>query len=47
MPLQANYYPMPTQIFIEDANFRLSVLSAQPLGVASLKSGQIEVGNLI
>ncbi|XP_063231157.1 alpha-mannosidase 2 [Bacillus rossius redtenbacheri] len=43
LPLQANYYPLPSAAFIEDDDIRLTVLSAQPLGVAALKQGQIEV----
>ncbi|KAK4312845.1 hypothetical protein Pmani_015762 [Petrolisthes manimaculis] len=43
LPLQANYYPMPSQLFIQDPDNRFSILSAQPLGGASLKSGQMEV----
>lgn len=41
LPLQANYYPVPGAIFIEDENMRLSVLSAQPLGGSSLKEGEV------
>ncbi|KAJ1529787.1 hypothetical protein ONE63_006533 [Megalurothrips usitatus] len=43
LPLQGNYYPLPSQIFIQDEQLRLTVLSAQPLGTSSLKEGQIEV----
>ncbi|XP_074661224.1 alpha-mannosidase 2-like [Tubulanus polymorphus] len=43
LPLQANYYPMPTMAFIQDAKTRFSVLSAQSLGVASLQEGVLEV----
>lgn len=43
LPLQGNYYPLPSQIFIQDDEVRLTLLSAQPLGAASLKEGQIEV----
>lgn len=43
LPLQANYYPIPSQAFIQDKDFRLSLLSAQPLGGASLQSGQLEI----
>lgn len=43
LPLQANYYPMPSQLFIQDPDTRFSILSAQPLGGTSLKSGQMEV----
>lgn len=39
LPLQANFYPMPTMAVIQDSNKRLTVLSAQPLGVAALKKG--------
>lgn len=43
LPLQANYYPLPTLVFIQDQTFRFTILTAQPLGIASLKEGQIEV----
>jgi len=45
LPLQANYYPLPTLAFIEDQTFRFTILTAQPLGVASLKEGQMEVSH--
>lgn len=43
LPLQGNFYPMPSAVYIEDKNARLTVLSGQPLGVASLNEGQIEI----
>lgn len=43
IPLQANIYPMPTQMFIEDQKKRLTLLTAQPLGCTSLHPGEIEV----
>lgn len=43
IPLQANYYPIPTGIFIEDDNTRMTLFTAQPLGGSSLSPGQIEI----
>ena len=40
LPLQANVYPMPTAMFIQDSTSRFSVLSAQALGVLVMKPGQ-------
>ena len=39
LPLQGNFYPMPTMAMLQDKNARLSLVSAQPLGVAALKKG--------
>ncbi|XP_061479767.1 alpha-mannosidase 2 [Rhineura floridana] len=43
LPLQANIYPMATMAYVQDSKMRLTLHSAQSLGVASLKSGQLEV----
>lgn len=43
LPLQANYYPLPSGIFIEDERHRFAVLSGQSLGGSSLQAGQVEV----
>ncbi|KAH8276718.1 hypothetical protein KR044_004625 [Drosophila immigrans] len=43
LPLQANYYPIPSAMFIEDANMRLTLLTGQPLGGSSLSSGEMEI----
>lgn len=43
IPLQAHYYPVPTGIMIEDDSTRLTLLSGQPLGGASLASGEVEI----
>lgn len=39
LPLQANFYPMPSQAYIQDGNYRLTLHTAQALGVSSLESG--------
>lgn len=41
LPLQGNFYPMPTMAMVQDSNQRLSILSSQPLGVAALQKGVI------
>ncbi|KAK2524447.1 Man2a2 [Columba guinea] len=43
LPLQANFYPMPTMAYIQDLRSRLTLHTAQALGVSSLASGQLEV----
>lgn len=39
LPLQANVYPMSTMAYIQDAEYRLTLLAAQSLGTASMASG--------
>lgn len=43
LPLQANFYPMPVMAYIQDAQQRLTLHTAQALGVSSLENGQLEV----
>uniref|UniRef100_A0A452GZX5 mannosyl-oligosaccharide 1,3-1,6-alpha-mannosidase n=1 Tax=Gopherus agassizii TaxID=38772 RepID=A0A452GZX5_9SAUR len=43
LPLQANFYPMPAMAYIQDKQSRLTLHTAQALGVSSLHSGQLEV----
>ncbi|XP_034735000.1 alpha-mannosidase 2x isoform X2 [Etheostoma cragini] len=43
LPLQGNFYPMSSQVYIQDSNHRLTLHTAQALGVTSLESGQLEV----
>ncbi|KAL5974268.1 Alpha-mannosidase 2x [Asimina triloba] len=44
IPLQGNYYPMPSLAFLQDSNgHRFSVHTRQSLGVASLKNGWLEI----
>uniref|UniRef100_A0A672LF11 mannosyl-oligosaccharide 1,3-1,6-alpha-mannosidase n=1 Tax=Sinocyclocheilus grahami TaxID=75366 RepID=A0A672LF11_SINGR len=43
LPLQANFYPMPAMAYIQDSRYRLTLHTAQALGVSSLASGQLEV----
>ncbi|XP_062403410.1 alpha-mannosidase 2x [Sardina pilchardus] len=43
LPLQANFFPMPTMAYIQDSQHRLTLHTAQALGVTSLDSGQLEV----
>ncbi|KAF1751587.1 hypothetical protein GCK72_018141 [Caenorhabditis remanei] len=43
LPTQANFYPMSAGVYIEDDASRMTIHSAQALGVSSLASGQIEI----
>ncbi|KAJ3694916.1 hypothetical protein LUZ60_000293 [Juncus effusus] len=44
IPLQGNYYPMPSLAFLQDnLGNRISVHSKQSLGCASLKNGWLEI----
>ncbi|XP_069023709.1 alpha-mannosidase 2 [Embiotoca jacksoni] len=43
LPLQANFYPMTSAAFLQDATSRLSLLVAQSQAVASLRPGELEV----
>uniref|UniRef100_A0A8C6RC18 Glycosyl hydrolase family 38 C-terminal domain-containing protein n=1 Tax=Nannospalax galili TaxID=1026970 RepID=A0A8C6RC18_NANGA len=43
LPLQANFYPMPVMAYIQDTQKRLTLHTAQALGVSSLSDGQLEV----
>jgi hypothetical protein len=38
-PIQAQFYPMPTMAWQEDARTRFTWVSAQPTGIANLKTG--------
>ncbi|KAL5259635.1 hypothetical protein ACHWQZ_G009923 [Mnemiopsis leidyi] len=40
---QGNFFPMPSTAFIQDSSMRLSILSSEPHGVASLDQGWIEI----
>lgn len=43
LPIQANYYPIPSGMYIEDDKLRLTLLTAQPLGGGALHSGEMEI----
>ncbi|CAD6225615.1 GSCOCG00011841001-RA-CDS [Cotesia congregata] len=43
LPTQANYYPLPVVGYIQDKQMRLTVVTGQPLGAASMPSGQFEI----
>ena len=42
-PIQHNYYPMTTTFFMQDEEKRLTINTKQPLGVASLFEGTVEL----
>lgn len=39
IPIQANFYPLPSMAFLQDKSTRLTLLSAQSNGVAGLHEG--------
>ena len=39
IPIQANFYPLPSMAFLQDKSTRLTLLSAQSNGVAGLNEG--------
>lgn len=43
LPIQANFYPISAMAYIEDSTSRFTILTAQPLGGASLQSGWLEI----
>ena len=43
LPLQANYYPIPSMAYIQDETSRMTLISRTPLGGSSLQSGQLEI----
>jgi len=43
LPIQANFYPLPSMGYVQDKSTRMSLISSQPLGGTSAASGQMEV----
>lgn len=43
LPLQANYYPIPSMAYIQDETSRLTLITRTPLGGSSLRPGQLEI----
>jgi len=43
IPIQANFYPLPSMAFLQDKSTRLTLLSSQPNGMASLHQGEFQV----
>uniref|UniRef100_A0A8D3CJV9 Alpha-mannosidase n=1 Tax=Scophthalmus maximus TaxID=52904 RepID=A0A8D3CJV9_SCOMX len=43
LPLQANFFPMSSSSFLQDAASRLTLLSAQSQAVAALRPGELEL----
>ena len=43
LPIGANYFPIPSMAYIQDEKSRLTLITKQPLGGSSLKSGQLEI----
>jgi len=42
-PIQANYYPITSAIYVQDRNYRFTLHTRQPFGGSSVKSGAIEM----
>ena len=42
-PVEANYYPATSAVFVEDDRYRLSLLLSQPSGVTSQTEGGLEI----
>ncbi len=42
-PIEANYYPMTTFLYMEDEASRVTLISSQPLGVSSQRYASMEV----
>ena len=43
LPLQGNFFPVASMMYIQDKKSRLSIVSGQPLGGTSLESGELEI----
>jgi alpha-mannosidase II len=43
IPIQGNIYPMSTMVYIEDSRNRLNILTGQPLGATSPRSGWVDI----
>lgn len=43
LPLQANFYPVPSMAYIQDESSRMTLITRQPLGGSSLAPGQFEL----
>uniref|UniRef100_A0AC35TX24 Alpha-mannosidase n=1 Tax=Rhabditophanes sp. KR3021 TaxID=114890 RepID=A0AC35TX24_9BILA len=43
LPIQGNFYPMPSAAYIEDQKKRFTIVGNQPLGVSSQKDGSLEI----
>lgn len=47
IPTQGNYYPLAAAGYIEDERVRMTIVTGQPLGAASMSSGQFEVNTFV